>query len=219
MGIFRRKARAEFRLGDAERRHEENPDSFGIPTRAERESVRPGDLVKLLFDFVEPAEDEWTGERMWVEVNEVRGGRYVGTLDNEPFMLTSVALGSQIEFGPEHIIDVWEDEPTGGEATAMVIRRAYDEGLRPRVARHNEPVDATDSGWRLLVGDETEDELDDPANALLKPLSALTERWPELQALFDAGEIGSDWVWDDASGTYVRDAAGGMRRPGVRADP
>lgn len=59
MGIFRRKSKPaeEFRLGNGELRNQQNPRTFFIPTRAEREAVKPGELVKLLFEVVDPTDD------------------------------------------------------------------------------------------------------------------------------------------------------------------
>lgn len=205
MGIFRRKAKptGEFRLGNGELRHQQNPRTFFIPSRAEREAVRPGDLVKLLFELVDPTDDMPSAERMWVQVTHAQGGRYVGTLDNEPGALTSIGPGSRIEFGPEHIITLMEQWPMG-DLKAVVSRRSHVEDLRPRFACRDEPLRPEDSGWQVLVGDETDEELDDAANVLLQPLGFVADRWPELRPMFDAGEVGSEWVWDDATGAYVR---------------
>jgi uncharacterized protein YegJ (DUF2314 family) len=86
VGIFRRKSKPtdEFRLGNGELQNQRNPRTFFIPTRAEREAVTAGDLVKLLFEIVDPTDDMPSAERMWVQVVEAKSGRYVGVLDNEP---------------------------------------------------------------------------------------------------------------------------------------
>jgi hypothetical protein len=204
VGIFRRKqAPPTFRLGNAELRHQEHPRSFFIPSRAERESVAPGDLVRLMFELVDPADDEPRAERMWVQVTEVRRGRYVGTLDNQPVALTSIGPGSQVEFGPEHIIALLDTWPLG-ELKACVSRRSHVEDVRPGFVCRGEPLRPPDSGWQVLVGDETEDELDDAENILFQPLGFVVDRWPELRVVFDAGEVGSEWIWDEAARAYVR---------------
>jgi uncharacterized protein YegJ (DUF2314 family) len=113
VGIFRKKATAEFRLGDGEKYNQQNPRTFFIPTRAERESVQPGDLVRLLFEVLDPADDMPSAERMWVKVTAVDGGRLVGELDNEPAALQSIGPGGRIEFGPEHIISLMDSWPLG----------------------------------------------------------------------------------------------------------
>lgn len=210
MGIFRRKSKPtdEFRLGNGELQNQRNPRTFFIPTRAEREAVTSGDLVKLLFEIVDPTDDMPSAERMWVQVIEVKSGRYVGVLDNEPGALRSIGPGSRIEFGPEHIISLMENWPMG-ELKAAVSRRSHVEDLRPRYACRDEPLRPEDSGWQVLVGDETDEELSDASNVLLQPLGFVADRWPELRSMFDAGEVGSEWVWDDTTSAYVRLSAQG----------
>jgi hypothetical protein len=205
VGIFRRKSRPveEFWLGNGELRNQQNPRTFFIPTRAERESVEPGDLVKLLFEVVNATDDMPSAERMWVKVTVADGGRYVGELDNEPAALQSIGPGSRIEFGPEHIISLMDNWPLGG-LKAVVSKRSHVQDLRPHYACRYEPLKPQDSGWQVLVGDETDEELSDASNVLVQPLGFVADRWPELRPMFDAGEVGSEWVWDDAANAYVR---------------
>lgn len=205
MGILRRGSEPveEFRLGNGELRSRQDPRTFFIPTRAEREGVKPGDLVKLLFEIVDPTGDMPSAERMWVRVSEAKGGRYVGELDNEPRALQSIGPGSRIEFAPEHIISLLEDWPQG-DLQAVVSRRSHMQDLRPRYVCRDEATRPQDSGWQVLVGDETDEEVSQSSNVLLQPLGFLANRWPELRSVFDAGEVGGEWVWDDALSAYMR---------------
>jgi hypothetical protein len=86
-------------LFDVVERHKAYPRTFLIPSPVERESLRPGDMAKLLFAGF---------ERMWVEVKICKDGRYVGILANRPVMawLSKVEQGDRIEFGPEHVADI-----------------------------------------------------------------------------------------------------------------
>lgn len=204
MTLFRKKAEpgADFRLGNGEARNAEHPRTFFIPPRAERERVRPGELVKLLFEVANPAPGVPSAERMWVRVTQARGHRYVGALDSTPAFLTTIGAGDLVEFGPEHIISLVEDWPLG-DLKAVVSRRSHLEDVRPRYVCRDEPIRPTDSGWQVLIGDETDEELDDSSNILLQALGFVVNRWPELRAVFTAGEIGSEWVWDDEQATYV----------------
>ena len=93
--------------------HEKHPDTFWIPDKEEKDSVRPGDCVKLIFS---DGPGKPGGERMWVKVTSIvitsEGTESLkGTLANVPFWL-SLEVGELIEFGPEHIIAVEEpNEP------------------------------------------------------------------------------------------------------------
>jgi len=87
-------------LASAEARAAAN-DSFEIPTRAEREALRIGDLAKLVF--VNSRKD---GERMWVKIETVlrlgaAAPRYCGRLQNMPVMIQNLQEDAVITFGPE----------------------------------------------------------------------------------------------------------------------
>lgn len=111
MGIPDRSRRVvDFRLADGEQIHAAYPEAFEIPPRSQRECLRPGDLAKLVFEVVQPSGDDPGAERMWVIVQQEIGGRYVGTLDNEPQAITTIAADDPVEFGPEHVIQIWQDQ-------------------------------------------------------------------------------------------------------------
>lgn len=82
----------------------EHPTTFEIPTWDERVSQNVGASVKLGFV---PDEKDLPSERMWVKVAQRIGGRYIGTLDNDPVCL-GANPGDPIEFGPENILSIWE---------------------------------------------------------------------------------------------------------------
>lgn len=72
VSLFRRKpSGVGYRLGDGEALNREHLDTFPIPTRDRRERLKPGDLVKLLFEAVGPEEGRSTAERMWVQATRV----------------------------------------------------------------------------------------------------------------------------------------------------
>ena len=96
----------DFRLLDGEELHRSYPETFDIPPRTQRHVLEPGDLVKLLFEIVDPPDGAPGAERMWVKVAQIVGERYVGTLANHPVAISSVALDSPIEFEPHHVIDI-----------------------------------------------------------------------------------------------------------------
>jgi hypothetical protein len=98
-------------LISAEERHAAHPQTFQIPSRGARESLAPGDGVRLLFDI----ETRNGGrvidrgvDRMWVIVKLRREERYVGILDSDPGFAEGLNLraGDAIAFGPEHVADI-----------------------------------------------------------------------------------------------------------------
>jgi hypothetical protein len=99
-------------LESAEARHAESPETFWIPDRAQRDSLRMGQLVQLLFKIQCVDDDgnlEVNVERMWVEVDGRVEDLYLGTLRNQP---ASIDVGqgldfkSRIAFLAEHVIDI-----------------------------------------------------------------------------------------------------------------
>jgi hypothetical protein len=93
-----------YTLDDAEARNREAPDSFLIPSRAARENLLPGEIVKLLFRI--PSPNSVDVERMWVRIDERTGGAYVGTLTNDPRTTQEFGVGARVNFGPQHIIAI-----------------------------------------------------------------------------------------------------------------
>jgi len=102
-------------LASGEARHAESPESFWIPPRSARESLRVGEAAKLLFEV--ESEDE-SGrvqhdcERMWVVVAEVVPPFFIGRLTNAPIAAGSefyLELDVEVPFLPEHVIKI--DQP------------------------------------------------------------------------------------------------------------
>lgn len=89
-------------------RHLLHPESFEIPDEAIRTGLQPGDFAKLIFVIAVEEDDEPIVERMWVVVREAADGGYFGLLDNEPDIDENDEfwLGTEVPFGPEHVIEV-----------------------------------------------------------------------------------------------------------------
>jgi hypothetical protein len=98
-------------LVSAEERAAAAPDTFYIPSRAARESLHPGDGVKLLFD-IETREGgqivDRGVDRMWVIVKAKTGNSYVGILDSDPGAVENLKLRERdlVTFGPEHVANI-----------------------------------------------------------------------------------------------------------------
>jgi len=97
----------DWTLADGEELHARAPETFLIPPKRERKDLRAGSLAKLLFLY--PAQsirsEQSVGERMWVEVTEVKKGGYRGKVCNSavcPELLPE--LGDIVEFEPKHVI-------------------------------------------------------------------------------------------------------------------
>ena len=91
-----------------------------MPPREERESLRPGDIVKLMFRMVlrdpDSGAQQEKVERMWVGVTGRDGPGYVGALDNDPYCTKDLAAGAEIRFEPRHVIRIYEEAVRDGRA-------------------------------------------------------------------------------------------------------
>ena len=106
-------------LEDGEKRHREAPETFWLPELRDRQSLEPGDLVKLIFRISVDNEDEPVAvERMWVIVRERVGDQYLGILDNDPYAIDEneeLWNGTELPFSPRHVIDI--DRPDAAAAS------------------------------------------------------------------------------------------------------
>jgi hypothetical protein len=194
----------DFMLANGEDLHRAHPRSFFIPSREVRESLRPGDLAKLRFEISDAHADLPGAERMWVEVTGHDSGGYVGTLVNQPTAITTITYGSTVRFGPEHIISIRGDEDWPLlDKKILVSCRSHELDIRPRWVYREAPDRDIDSGWRALVGDETDEERDDPENILVQDLGFVLDRWPELRPVLQTDPANGQWTWDEQSGRYV----------------
>lgn len=191
-------------LLDAEAAHREHPRTYSIPRRLVRESLVPGDYVKLLFK-IDPPTAGLVVERMWVEVVDSKDGAYTGRLANQPGHLPNLRPGDIINFTPEHVAarEAEPDDPlyTDPNAFAVVSRRVWDEDTWPgRLERHEIP-DAQFSGWFVLAGDETDEYKADQSNFVPVPQATLFERFRVLDSGLE-GPIGATMVWSDDRAEY-----------------
>lgn len=204
MAMFRKEPSGpvDFKLGNGEDLNRQSPRSFFIPTQTERQALQTGDLAKLLFEVVDPEDGMPTAERMWVQVLERQDDEYVGSLDNQPNVITTIQPGDRIRFGAEHVIATFEDAPMLA-LRVIVSRRSHDTDTRPNFVYRDSPMSDSDSGWCVLVGDETQEELDDPDNCLSQQMGFVLDRWPELGPVFETGAQDSEWQWDESTQGYL----------------
>ena len=93
-----------YSLEDGEESHRNAPETFEIPARSAREDLRPGQIVKLMFNIA--LDGEPTVERMWVIVEARDGDAYIGALDNQPSTTDKMRPGMKVRFEPKHVINI-----------------------------------------------------------------------------------------------------------------
>ncbi len=99
-------------IDDGEVANRENPDTYWIPSLVDRQSIKPGALVKIRFYILAPDESGQLidhGERMWVLVKEQHGDWYLGELDNDPACTDDIKAGMELWFQVRHVIGIFRD--------------------------------------------------------------------------------------------------------------
>ncbi|HEX8257402.1 MAG TPA: hypothetical protein VF589_07200 [Allosphingosinicella sp.] len=113
-------------LEDGEERRREAPATFWLPELTDRQSLQPGDLVKLIFRLaVDNDEEPVAVERMWVIVRERVGDQYLGILDNDPRAIgenEELWSGVELPFSARHVIDIRRDPAEGSEPAPLPTR-------------------------------------------------------------------------------------------------
>lgn len=199
---------SDWGLLDAESQNEAFPDTFPIPSPAERTSLRTGDLVKVVFVLDPPPDEGPNAERMWVEVRRIHDdGGYDGWLTNDPVVIPDLEPSTLIAFDAHHVAGIAlrrEEVAFDVERRAVVSRRALELSGPPGWAGFDDPVDDSDSGWSVTAGDEPEGFFDDdPAKVTtVLTIGQLVQRYPALVEVFQAGE--GEWVYRPDHRRYVR---------------
>jgi uncharacterized protein YegJ (DUF2314 family) len=99
-----------YQLDNGEELNKEYPDSFWVPEKEVRESLKVDELVKLIFSMEETKGSEETAvERMWVEITAKYPNYFQGKLDNDPSGSDCVFYGQLVTFQPCHVIDIYEE--------------------------------------------------------------------------------------------------------------
>ena len=200
-------------LLDAEERHRADPMTFSIPRSDIRRSLGLGSRVKLLFAV--GTDDPPSAERMWVEVTQVLGKRYVGQLANEPVAIADLEFGDEVTFGPEHVAAIWREtghEP-GPEQYAIVSSRVWQDGAIPERTIRMDTPDPSASGWILFAADDPGWPPDDLAGFEPVTHAALTDRFRVFDSVEDEPP-GTAWRWDHGRSEWVSDAHGVTPDPG-----
>lgn len=201
----------DWELADGEQLSTECPRSFFIPKRSERDDLKPGHLVKLVFRRTGVIGDGPSAERMWVTVtSRSDDGRYVGELTNQPAAIGDLRRGDDVAFGPEHVATIYSESAVPDNVRAFASRRLIDDPLLEPGFVYHDPSDLDMppkangdrlSGWALMAGDETEEEISKPANVLAPSLGWLCERYPAFGRLVEASGHGRQYELRD--GDYV----------------
>jgi hypothetical protein len=191
----------------------------GSPPEQRRRDLRHEDFVRLVFlnlneESGNPPEEPGgpIAERMWLtDITRLDTGRYVGVLTNRPTAIEDLAMGDEVEFGPEHVVAVYDADAIPANLTAFAARRLVEDATLVPGYVYHDPADLDlperdgqkASGWSLLVGDETDEDVNDPANVLTPSLAWLAARYPSFGTLVRSGVEGREFIWNAEQERYV----------------
>jgi len=106
-----------WRLESGVEQNSRYPETFWIPTAAEKDAIQPGSVVKLFFTM----KDGWA-ERMWVKVEDIKPTHLVGTLDNDPVGIPRLRAGRKLKFKRDDIINIWADDDAPNDCIVCTSR-------------------------------------------------------------------------------------------------
>lgn len=107
-----------FQLAVVEQSDEARPLAAPLPADDQRFAAKPGDTVKLIFEFRETMKASGSGqvfgaEHMWVEVTDYGDQCLIGRLDSCPQFTKLLKSEDLVTFHPKHIIAFCPNEQGG----------------------------------------------------------------------------------------------------------
>lgn len=179
----------DYTLEDVVFENSKNPRHYMKPTERDIKNIKVGDEIRLIFILSETLEDAPRAERMWVTVKSIDGNKFRGTLENQPYYITTIKEGDEIEFFDRHIATViLEEVDVDFQKNALISKRALEKREINKICRveEDELIDENDSGWELFYGDEigNEEYCNNPENTLLITLDEVLDFEPLLEEPF-----------------------------------
>lgn len=149
--------------------NEESPYTFYVPSQIILDNLTVGDLVKLIFVLREEQEDGLNAERMWVEITQIDGQKFIGKLDNEPYRIQDLKAGDEVTFGIENICDTEYEDPNSSNwdyyfDTKVIVSDDVLEKREFNFLLRDDSKGEGDSGWSILSGFEDDEFLGDSKN-------------------------------------------------------
>jgi hypothetical protein len=96
------------------------PSSFLIPNSNEKDAIRPGDAVKVMFVM----RDGWC-ERMWITITAVKRKKLTGILEDTPLFIPRLTSGRILRLKRDHVIDIVPSADALGSIEYAEARHRY----------------------------------------------------------------------------------------------
>ena len=206
MGVGVHVKEKSWSLVDAQKLAEEFPYTFYKPSSQLVSQLKPGNQVKLIFEFRSDDPDAPSAERMWVDIAEVSNEGFYGLLDNDPAYIKDLKYKDPIKFNENHIIDSDLDDPVPS-ITEKYVKRCFVtnnilyQGEKVGYLYREDPDADDDSGWRMNTGTETDEYMDNADNISYVSLGAVLREDASIVHLLER-EPGSAFARDE-NGNFI----------------
>ncbi|WP_183581124.1 immunity protein Imm33 domain-containing protein [Mucilaginibacter sp. X5P1] len=200
-------------LDNAVEIQKEFPYTFYRPPDEIIDSLKPGDLVKLIFRFESDEPDVPAAERMWVIIEIINeDGSFVGKLNNDPFHIKDIKLGNKVRFSRQHIIqyntlndlDIKDTNDISKYLKkCFVSNHIMHDGYKVGRLYWEEPEDENETGWTFMGDYETQEYVDDSKNLQYIAIGKVLNIDDSFINLLDE-PVGSEFVRDDITGTFFK---------------
>jgi hypothetical protein len=187
------------------------PYTFYLPSKELVTKIVPGNVVKLMFSCDVENKDDWSAERMWVLVTEIKDGTFKGTLDNDPSYIPDLKYKDIIEFQSKHIMQTDIDDTSTTivdkfNPRCYVTSEVLNNGFPVHQLYWEQPEESEEnySGWTLTSGNESEVYLNDSSNWHFVSLGAVLNKCDRFISLLDIQDVDHEFVWDEASSEYKK---------------
>ena len=193
-----------YTLENIYKKSQEDPRHFLKPSDEEIAKLQVGDSVRLIFLLSQATKEGCRAERMWVTITQINGTSYTGMLTNQPMFITTLDAGDTIDFSAENIATLLSDAAYFDlNQLAIITRKALAKKEINFVFRADEFVNEKDSGYQFFFGDEDDDYLANPQNAVLISLEQALSFEPLLETVI--GKDGVAYAYDEEIHSFVED--------------
>ncbi len=195
-----------WKLENAQKIADDFPYTFYKPSSEVVSQLKAGNQAKLIFQFESDDPEAPRAERMWVEITDVKDGKFSGCLDNDPAHIKDLKHKDPVEFSECHVIDTDLDDPIPS-ITEKYIKRCFVthnilyDGRPVGYLYREEPDNDDDSGWRFTAGDETDEYMEDSNNSSYVSLGAVLREDDGILSMLER-EAGVAFVKDE-EGNFI----------------
>jgi hypothetical protein len=165
--------------------NEQNPRNYIVPSNEEIETIKIGDLVKIIFKVDKSINNRFKDERIWVRVVDIEEGKFMGQLEEDVSQIERLRKGDVVSFEANNITTIkTKRKETVDESKSVAITNKAIQYRQINWVVKTTPLDRQDSGWQLFYGDEEYEYLNNPSNMKTITIKEVLDFEPLLENIF-----------------------------------